>query len=204
MFLLERPKNWKPLLFSLPIAFSMPTIVAAYGEPTEMHSPSEETGKEALIVDMETTAPDSEEVIGTVRISQRATGVVIKPALKGLEPGLHGLHLHEDNSCKSGRSQNGETESPSREPAKEAGAIWDPGFKGNHEGPWGHGHRGALPNLYVDSNGRATTPVYAPRVSSRDFKDRALVLHAERDTYSGEPDSSGGSGDAVACGVGRD
>ncbi len=202
MFFLKSSKSSKRWSFLfLPAVFLVPTTVVAYGEPTEMSSPSEKTGEKALIVEMKSTAPNNQEVVGTVRISQRATGVVIKPAMKGLEPGLHGFHLHEGDSCQSGRTEGGDTASPSREPAKEAGAHWDPGLKGNHEGPWKHGHRGDLPNLYVNQDGEAVTPVYAPRMPSRDFKNRALVVHAQRDNYSGEPDSSGGSGEAIACGI---
>ncbi|MEP1213958.1 MAG: superoxide dismutase family protein [Marinobacter sp.] len=140
-------------------------------------------------------------MLGTVRISQRASGVVIQPALEGLKPGLHGFHIHEGGSCASGRVGGDDTESPSRKPSKEAGEHWDPGLKGNHEGPWQHEHRGDLPNLYVNPDGEALLPVYAPRVSSKDFENRALVIHARRDSYSDEEGSAGGSGDAIACGV---
>lgn len=51
------------------------------------------------------------------------------------------------------------------------------------------------------ATGVAITPVYAPQVSSKDFENRALVLHARRDNYTDEEDSAGGSGDAIACGV---
>lgn len=188
----------------LAVMFLIPAVVNGYGERTEMSSPTEKTGQKALTVEMKSTSADrqdQQEVIGTIRISQRASGVVIEPALKGLEPGLHGFHIHEGDSCASSRVADGDTESPSRKPAKEAGEHWDPGVKGNHDGPWQHGHRGDLPNLYVNPDGKALLPVYAPRVSSSDFEGRALVIHAQRDSYSDEEDSAGGSGDAIACGV---
>lgn len=200
MFFVKPLKTWlgaSLLLFT-------PALVSGYGERTEMSSPIEKTEQKALTIEMESTSPDQEveqEVLGTVRISQRASGVVIQPALKGLKPGLHGFHLHEGDSCSSGRVGGDDTESPSRKPAKEAGKHWDPGLKGNHEGPWQHGHRGDLPNLYVNPDGEAIMPVYAPRVSSRDFEGRALVIHAQRDNYTDEEDATGGSGDAIACGV---
>ena len=186
----------------LPIAILItPAIVSGYGERTEMSSPTEKTGQETLTVEMKSTSQKVQRVIGTVRISQRATGVVIEPALTGLEPGLHGFHIHAGNRCGSGRTEDSYTATPSLEPAKEAGEHWDPGFKGNHEGPWQHGHRGDLPNLYVNPDGKAITPVYAPRVTRKDFENRALVLHAQRDTYTNGEDSAGGSGNAIACGV---
>lgn len=201
MFDLECLKIWKRLFYLLIVMFLGATSAIAYGERTEMQSPVEKTGQEALIIELKSTSGDSEELAGMVRVTQRATGVVIKPALRGLKPGLHGLHLHENASCQSGQSEPNDTASASSEPAKEAGEHWDPGITGNHAGPWRHGHRGDLPNLYVNPDGEAITPVYAPRVSSGDFDNRALVLHSQRDNYSDEPDSSGGSGDTVACGV---
>lgn len=204
MYFVNPLRTWLGASLLPAVILFTPTMVSGYGERTEMNSPTEETGQKALTVEMKSTSADQQgqqEVIGTVRISQRATGVVIEPALKGLEPGLHGFHIHEGDSCESGRTEDTDTASPSREPAKEAGEHWDPGFKGNHAGPWAQGHTGDLPNLYVDPDGKAITPVYAPRVSSNDFENRALVLHARRDSYSDEEDSAGGSGDAIACGV---
>lgn len=203
MFSHQSLKTWKWLSFTLPFVLLFPAITVAYGERTALSSPSEETEQKALSIKMESAASDSQEVVGTIRITQRATGVVIEPALKGLTPGLHGLHLHEGDSCQPGPSEDTESAN-SPEPAKEAGDHWDPGLTGNHAGPWEHGHRGDLPNLYVNPDGEAITPVYAPRVTSQDFENRALVLHARRDNYSDEPDSSGGSGKAVACGVNGD
>lgn len=194
-------KIWKRMTLLLVVMSLTPTIAVAYGKRTEMSSPTEKTGEKALTVKMESTSSDQQKVMGTVRITQRASGVVIEAALKGLKPGLHGFHIHEGDSCQSGETEDADTASPSREPAKEAGDHWDPGIKGNHEGPWQHGHRGDLPNLYVGPDGKAGMPIYAPRVSSQDFENRALVLHAHRDSYSEESDSTGGSGDAVACGV---
>lgn len=179
----------------------IPVLTSAEDEGTVITSPMEKTGQATVTIELSSTSGNQDKVIGTVRISQRATGVVIEPALLGLEPGLHGFHIHEGGSCESGWIEDPATASHSREPAKAAGEHWDPGFKGNHAGPWRHGHRGDLPNLYVDPEGKAVTPVYAPRLSSQDFGNRALVLHARRDSYSDQQDSAGGSGDAIACGV---
>lgn len=177
-----------------------PTAVLAYGERTEMESPVERTGESPVRIRLKSTSPEEGQAIGTLKFTQRATGVVIEPSLKGLEPGMHGMHIHEEGSCESGRTEGGNTASPSIDAAKHAGEHWDPGWKGDHDGPWGHGHRGDLPNLYVNEDGEANTPVYAPRVSIRDLADRSVLVHSQRDNYSGEPDA-GGSGSAIACGV---
>lgn len=177
----------------------------AYGEREGTGSPVAITGETALRIEMKAAGSEEREVIGVIRVSQRATGVVIEPALEGLTPGMHGLHIHEGDSCEAGATEeSGRTAGSSVEPAKEAGEHWDPGIKGNHGGPWGHGHRGDLPNVFVDDSGTAETALYAPRVTTRDFQNRALVLHSKRDNYSDEPDSTGGTGRAIACGIAED
>ena len=143
------------------------------------------------------------EVIGTIRARQLVHGVLFEPALKGLEPGLHGFHIHENASCNPDPTEGETSPLANVTPAGQAGDHWDPGLKGHHAGPWGRGHLGDLPNLYVDSDGVATLPVYAPRISLSNLERRALIVHGEADNYQSEPDSKGGSGPAVACGAWR-
>lgn len=91
-------KSGKRVTVLLVVMFLPPAMTVAYGKRSEMDSPTEKTGQKTLTVDMKSTAPGQQEVIGVVRISQRASGVVIEPALKGLKPGLHGFHIHEEDS----------------------------------------------------------------------------------------------------------
>ena len=49
-------------------------------------------------------------------------------------------------------------------PALGAGGHYDPKASGKHGLPWGDGHLGDLPALYVDPDGNATYPVLAPRL----------------------------------------
>ena len=37
--------------------------------------------------------------VGVVRIVETPYGLAFYPALKGLSPGLHGFHIHENPSC---------------------------------------------------------------------------------------------------------
>ena len=39
--------------------------------------------------------------IGTVTISQSAYGLVFTPDLQGLEPGVHGFHVHTEANCNA-------------------------------------------------------------------------------------------------------
>ena len=45
-------------------------------------------------------AKGTAEAIGSVSISESAYGLVFTPQLKGLEPGVHGFHIHENPSCE--------------------------------------------------------------------------------------------------------
>jgi Cu-Zn family superoxide dismutase len=133
--------------------------------------------------------------VGTVTISESAYGLVFTPALSGLQSGLHGFHLHQNASCAAGVSE-GKTV-----PAFGAGPHYDPATSGHHGAPWGDGHLGDLPPLFVAADGHATQPVLAPRVKAADLKGRALMVHAGGDNHADHPMPLGGGGARVACGV---
>jgi len=79
---------------------------------------------------------------------------------------------------------------------------WDPKNSGKHGEPWGDGHMGDLPALFVDSEGKASQPVLAPRLKSLgDIKGLALMVHQGGDNHADHPQPLGGGGARVACGV---
>ena len=135
------------------------------------------------------------EAIGTVTASTSPYGTILTPNLHGLAPGLHGFHVHQNPSCapaeKDGKTVAGLA----------AGGHYDPSNSGHHAGPYGDGHLGDLPALYVDGDGNATHPVLAPRLKVSDLKGRSLMIHAGGDNYSDEPQKLGGGGARIACGV---
>ena len=135
------------------------------------------------------------KAIGTVTISESPYGTIFKPNLSGLPPGLHGFHVHQMPDCnmveKDGKKMSGMA----------AGGHLDPAGTGKHEGPYGEGHLGDLPVLYVDAAGNATVPVLAPRLKIDDLKGRSLMIHAGGDNYSDIPLKLGGGGERIACGV---
>lgn len=135
------------------------------------------------------------ERIGEVTIAETEFGLVFTPALSGLSAGLHGFHVHQNASCEPAESNGTVT------PAGAAGGHYDPDNAGAHGTPWGDGHLGDLPALYVDSDGAATHPVLAPRLKMSDLSGRALMIHAGGDNYSDQPQALGGGGGRVACGV---
>jgi len=133
--------------------------------------------------------------IGTVTVTESEYGLVFTPDLKNLDEGIHGFHVHQNPTCQPGE-KNGETV-----PALAAGGHYDPDNAGRHGTPWGDGHLGDLPALYVDSEGRATLPVLAPRLEMDDLKGRAVMVHGGGDNYSDQPKPLGGGGPRMACGV---
>jgi Cu-Zn family superoxide dismutase len=79
-----------------------------------------------------------------------------------------------------------------------AAGHYDPANTGKHLGPHGEGHKGDLPVLTVDADGRATTDVVAP-----DVKGHSIMIHAGGDSYSDQPAPLGGGGARIACGVAK-
>lgn len=133
--------------------------------------------------------------LGQVTVSESKYGLVFTPALKGLSPGVHGFHLHQNPSCES-KEKDGKLIV-----AGGAGGHYDPSATNAHGAPWGEGHLGDLPAIYVDEQGAAMQPVLAPRLKLADLSGRALMVHAGGDTHSDHPAALGGGGARVACGV---
>jgi Cu-Zn family superoxide dismutase len=132
--------------------------------------------------------------LGTVTITADATtGTSFKLNLRGLPPGPHGFHVHENANC-----------SPTmlfgvRIPAGAAGDHLDPDNTGVHQGSMGQGHLGDLPVLVVEADGTAKRTLVAPRIKNTDIlKGHALIIHLGGDDYSDSP-ARGGGGGRFAC-----
>jgi len=133
--------------------------------------------------------------IGTLTMHDTVRGVVIKPKLKNLSPGVHGFHLHENPDCSAG------VQDDTMVAAHNAGGHYDPDITGMHHGPNSDGHRGDLPVLKANAAGLANDPVLAPQLKLEDVKGHAFVIHAGGDNYSDDPLALGGGGARIACGV---
>ena len=133
--------------------------------------------------------------VGQVTLSETPYGVVFTPSLVGLPPGLHGFHVHENPSCEP-KEKDGKMA-----PALSAGGHYDPNGSKHHGLPWGDGHLGDLPALYVDARGNADNPVLAPRLKMSDIKGRSLMIHVGGDNHADHPEPLGGGGPRMACGV---
>ena len=131
--------------------------------------------------------------LGRVRLLETTSGVLVRIKLKGLTPGVHGLHIHESGKCE------GDFES--------AGAIFNPlGAKHgylNDEGPM----VGDLPNLIIPASGEVEVEFLSPFATlSKDAEDTlidnngsALILFEQADDYRSDP--LGNTGGRLACGV---
>lgn len=134
--------------------------------------------------------------IGEVRVRETAHGLLFEPELEQLDPGFHGFHVHQHETCKP------EMKDGSMTAAAAAGGHFDPTDAGAHKGPYEDGHLGDLPALYVNEEGKAEVPVLAPRLKRiEEIQDHALMIHAQGDNYSDDPQPLGGGGARVACGV---
>ncbi len=139
----------------------------------------------SISVELLTTA--NKTPIGKVTFSDSKYGLLISPSLSSLGPGLHGFHLHEKPSCGH--------------QGKDAGSHYDPQKTGKHLGPYGNGHLGDLPALFVNKAGEAKHPSLAPRLSVDDIIGKSLMVHEGGDNYADMPKPLGGGGARVACAV---
>ncbi|MBK6597021.1 MAG: superoxide dismutase family protein [Proteobacteria bacterium] len=161
-------------------ALAVTSGVAAADTTVEMH-----------LVD----AAGKSQAAGTVRLVETPYGLAFYPVLDGLTPGLHGFHVHENPSCAPA-DKDGKPVA-----ALAAGGHLDPANTKRHAEPWGDGHLGDLPPLFVDAAGKATSPVLAPRLKLADVLNRSLMVHAGGDNHADHPAPLGGGGARVACGV---
>jgi superoxide dismutase, Cu-Zn family len=132
--------------------------------------------------------------VGTAKVSDaNKGGVVIQLNVKGLPPGEHAAHVHQNAKCEG--------------PAfTTAGGHFNPEMKhhglDNPEGP----HAGDMPNFMVTPKGTAKATLVDPRVNlgSGDHSvftngGTALVIHAKADDMKTDP--AGNAGDRIACGT---
>lgn len=163
------------------------------GEPQDGSGGESEGDSDVQLLTVEFLNADG-DATGTAELTQEDNGVMVTLNVEGLEPGMHGIHFHEEGMC----------EAPDFE---SAGGHFNPTGAShgidNPEGP----HAGDLPNIEVADDGTSTDELTAEEVTLQIGEDNsllkeggtALVIHASED--DGQTDPSGDSGERVACGL---
>ncbi|QKY69774.1 superoxide dismutase family protein [Lentibacillus sp. CBA3610] len=150
----------------------------------------QETDQTSRTVDMYNSSGD---MIGTVQLTEGDGGVDFKVELEGLDPGYHGIHVHEYPKCDQPDFTT-------------AGSHFNP--DGNEHGlmhPEGS-HLGDLPNIEADPDGLVEAELMLPEATLMDGKKSlldgegtSLVIHEGQDDGVSQP--GGESGARIVCGI---
>jgi len=130
--------------------------------------------------------------IGTVTLTQMASGVHVLGEAAGLPPGVHAFHLHAVGICEP--------------PFTSAGGHFNPtGAEHGWNNPSGH-HAGDLPNVHIQEDGVLAIEYFTEAVtlgegetSLFDADGASVVVHEGADDYQSDP--AGHAGDRIACAV---
>ncbi|HBV22884.1 MAG TPA: superoxide dismutase family protein [Jeotgalicoccus sp.] len=163
-------------------------VLAACGDG---EAPVQEPSQEIEVTMMN----NEEEEIGNATFAEADNGLTITLEAEGLEPGMHGIHIHNAGMC----------EGPDFDSAGEHYNPTDAAHGFDHEdGP----HAGDLENIEVADDGTVSTELNAESVSILEEnldntlltdEGTALIIHSGEDDYQTQP--SGDAGTPVACGV---
>jgi Cu-Zn family superoxide dismutase len=132
--------------------------------------------------------------IGTVKAMDTSYGLLFEVEVEAaaLSAGYHGFHLHMYPSCEATAAVDGTVT-----PGGASGGHYIGDGGSSHEGPYGEGHKGDLPQLYATAGGVISNAVVAPRLQLSDIIGRAFIIHAGADDYG----SGSTLGARVACGT---
>ncbi len=174
---------------------ALPSLPAMADGHKDGHKKAGKSGKTASVTVHSLNEQGTGNSIGSIQLKEVTGGIVLTPDLRDLTPGLHGFHVHENGSCEPSTKDGKVT------PGGAAGGHLNLDDAKHHAAPWEDGHTGDMPALFVEENGTATHPVFAPGLTMKAVKDKAIIIHAGGDNYSDSPKPLGGGGARVACGV---
>lgn len=165
-------------------------FTACGGEPTP--EPPPEPEESAALEAAATLAPtEGSTVAGTVTFVQEGGQVYVAAHVTGLEPGLHGFHIHENGDCSAPDGTS-------------AGGHFNPDGV-DHAGPTAAvKHRGDLGNIEASEDGMAHHEATLSFITLEEGQPhsiigRGLIVHAGEDDLTSQP--TGAAGGRLACGV---
>lgn len=134
---------------------------------------------------------ENSELIGIVRFQETDEGLRTEINMFGAEPGLHGIHIHENGSCDGGGNAAGSHYNPE---GVKHGFLPREGFSQAHAGDFG--------NIEINQNGEGLLFLMIPELTlsggAHNIEGRSVILHEKKDDFS-QP--TGNAGDRIACGV---
>ena len=163
---------------------------ADVGEPQSMPEPMPAAAAAPTSAVAELTGAEGTEVMGTITFVEDENGVTIVAELSGVEPGLHGFHLHETGDCSAADFAS-------------AGGHFNP-YEMPHAGPDAEErHAGDLGNIEIGEDGmgrmETTSDLVTVGEGPASVVGRTVVLHAGEDDMASQP--SGAAGSRIGCGV---
>ncbi|XP_053987911.1 copper chaperone for superoxide dismutase isoform X3 [Hylaeus anthracinus] len=133
------------------------------------------------------------KIMGVIRFTETSDGCIVDGTVDGLNPGEHGIHIHECGDISKGCDSVGEHFNPNNT------------VHGGPEDDVHKRHVGDLGNITVDNSGRATFRKIDKLVKIPDIIGRSLVITENPDDLgkgdSPESKINGNSGNRLSCGI---
>ena len=142
------------------------------------------------VVTLNLESKSGSNVTGTATFTEKNGFVTLEATIKGLKPGVHGIHIHEKADC-------------SANDATSAGGHWNPTFKKHGKWTDAEHHLGDIGNFTTDNFG--TGKVYFKTDEwaiggldkIKDILGKGLIIHENPDDFTTQP--TGNAGARVAC-----
>lgn len=151
---------------------------------------SSDSSQVTNIVKTTFSAKSGSHVKGKAVFTEKDGQVTLEATLKGLKPGIHGIHIHEKSDCTAADGSS-------------AGGHWNPTFQKHGKLGNGEAHKGDIGNFTADIDGNATVLFTTSEWCigcgdpAKDILGKGLIVHQDPDDYVTQP--SGNSGARVAC-----